>query len=274
MEIMTANPEGERFQTGAEKYAAYLETPEGRLRTDLAFANVQEFLSLHARDPLKALDIGAGTGKVGVRLARLGLDVTLLDFSQEMLDIADRESKAAGVAYKVTLKHGGADQLEKHFDGHQFDLILCHNVLEYVDDPDRVLRGCARLMRDSSSVLSVLVRNRAGEVMKSAILAGDLEDAQKNLTAESVKENLYGGRSRLFSPEALGAAMKAASLETIAMRGVRVVSDYLPAKVNRGAEYDRIFTLDRELGRRPEFAALARYTHCLARCVNSVESCG
>lgn len=271
MLTMTNNPEGERFQTGAEKYAAYLETPEGRLRTDLAFGNVQEFFRPQSRDPLKALDIGGGTGKVGVRLARLGLDVTLLDSSEEMLGIAGRESKAAGIAGKVTLKHGGADQVEKLFDAHSFDLILCHNVLEYVDDPDAVLRGCARLMRNSSSVLSVLVRNRAGEVLKSAIIGGDLEDAEKNLTAESVKETLYGGRSRLFSPDALQASLKAAALETIAMRGVRVVSDYLAAKVNRSAEHDRIFTLERELGSRPEFAAVARYTHCLARCLNSGE---
>ena len=33
-----------RFQSGAQAYAAYLEKPEGRLRLDLAFANLQEFL--------------------------------------------------------------------------------------------------------------------------------------------------------------------------------------------------------------------------------------
>ena len=32
---MTAYSDAERFQSGAEKYAAYLETPEGRLRLDL-----------------------------------------------------------------------------------------------------------------------------------------------------------------------------------------------------------------------------------------------
>ena len=41
---MTTDADRERFQSGAHKYAAYLETPEGRLRLDLAFANLQEFL--------------------------------------------------------------------------------------------------------------------------------------------------------------------------------------------------------------------------------------
>ena len=46
MKEMTANDDFERFRTGAAKYAAYLETPEGRLRSDLAFAHLQNFLPL------------------------------------------------------------------------------------------------------------------------------------------------------------------------------------------------------------------------------------
>jgi len=43
---MTAKPDSDRFQSGADKYAAYLETPEGRLRCDLTFATLQDFLGL------------------------------------------------------------------------------------------------------------------------------------------------------------------------------------------------------------------------------------
>jgi len=34
----------ERFQDRAQDYVAYLDTPEGRLRSDLTFANFQDFL--------------------------------------------------------------------------------------------------------------------------------------------------------------------------------------------------------------------------------------
>jgi hypothetical protein len=54
------------------------------------------------------------------------------------------------------------------------------------------------------------------------------------------------------------------SLAVTAERGVRVLSDYLPPKVSRNYEYERILELERKLGKRPEFAAIARYTHCLA----------
>jgi S-adenosylmethionine-dependent methyltransferase len=260
---MTANDDFERFRTGAAKYAAYLETREGRLRLDLAFANLQEFLP-QAIQSLLALDLGCGTGAIAVRLARLGIHVTLLDASLPMLDFAKRAAREAGVAERIALKHGDAAQLATLFDAGSFDLILCHNILEYVDDPSAVLRGAVCALRDSSSIISVLVRNQAGEVLKAAIQEGDLAASEHSLTAEWGNESLYGGRVRLFAAENLQAMLAAAGFAVTAERGVRAVSDYLPRRISRSDEYERIFELERKLGRRPEFAAVARYTHCLA----------
>ena len=97
MQMTAANDDFERFRTGAAKYAAYLETPEGRLRLDLAFANLPEFLP-HPTRSLRALDVGGGTGVIAVRLAQLGIHVTLLDASAEMLNISERAAQEAGVA--------------------------------------------------------------------------------------------------------------------------------------------------------------------------------
>jgi len=261
---MTANADSERFQTGAAKYAAYLETPEGRLRLDLAFANLQEFLP-QAKRSLHALDLGCGTGALAVRLARLDFRVTLLDPSAEMLDVAQRAAREAGVLEQTTLQLGDAAQLANLFDAGSFDVILCHNVLEFVDDPNSVLRDAARALRDSSAILSVLVRSQAGEVLKAALQAGDLVTAENNLSAAWGQESLYGGRVRLFQPDSLQTMLREASLATAAQRGVRIIADYLPPQVSRSAEYERIFALERQLGSRPEFAAVARYTQCLAR---------
>ena len=263
MKEMTANDDFERFRTGAAKYAAYLETPEGRLRLDLTFANLQDFLPQGTR-PLHALDLGCGTGAIAVRLARLGLHVTLLDASVPMLDFAKHAAREAGVTDNVVLQHGDATHLTNLFDSPSFDVILCHNILEYVDAPCTVLRSAARALRDPSSIISVLVRNQAGEVLKAAIKDSDLAATEHNLTAEWGHESLYGGWVRLFTAESLQAMLLKSSLAVTAERGVRVMSDYLPPRVSRNDEYERIFELERKLGRRPEFAAVARYTHCLA----------
>ena len=262
---ISASADSERFQSGANKYAAYLETPEGRLRSDLALANLHDFLPLRAEESLRALDLGCGTGATAVRLARLGIHVTLLDCSSAMLDIAQRATREAGIPEKIVLKHGDAAQLANLFPAGSFDVILCHNILEYIDDPGVLLCDAARALRNSSAILSILVRNQAGEVLKAAIQAGDLSAAENNLTAEWGQESLYGGRVRLFRSDGLQQMLKAASLATIAERGVRVVADYLPAAVSRSAGYERILELERKLGSRPEFAPVARYTHYLAR---------
>jgi S-adenosylmethionine-dependent methyltransferase len=233
------------------------------LRSDLAFANLEDFLP-RGEASVRALDLGCGTGATGIRLARLGFQVTLLDASVPMLDLAQRAVQEAGVTERIALKHGDAGQLENLLHAESFDVIVCHNTLEYVDDPSAVLHSAARLLRDSSSVISVLVRNQTGEVLKAAIKDGDLAAAEHNLTAEWGNESLYRGRVRLFPAESLEAMLAAASLAVTAARGVRVLSDYLPPSVSRTDEYERIFELERKLGRRPEFVGVARYAHCLA----------
>jgi S-adenosylmethionine-dependent methyltransferase len=262
---MTTNANRERFQSGANQYAAYLKTPEGRLRSDLAFANLRDSLPQQGKTSLCALDVGCGTGTTAVRLARLGIHVTLVDSSLAMLDIAKRTAQEAGIADRVVVQHGDAAELADLFCPRSFDLILCHNILEYCDDPAAVLCAAARALRDSSSIITVLVRNQAGEVLKAAIQTGDLTAATVTLTAEWGHESLYGSRVRLFASDSLRAMLTEARLVAIAERGVRVLADYLPSRISRSDDYERIFELERKLGSRPEYVAVARYRQCFAR---------
>lgn len=235
------------------------------MRSNLAFANVDEFLQFpRSRRSLRALDIGAGTGAMALRLARRGVHVTLLDSSPVMLDFANRAAWEAGVASKIALREGNAKQAASRFAGEFFDVILCHNVLEFVDDRRAVLRNASQVM-ESSSALSVLVRTRAGEVLKAAIQDGDLAGAGRRLDAEWGCESLFGEKVRLFTLESLNAMLGQASLAAAAIRGVRAISDYLPPKISRDTEYEEILELERKLGSRPEFAAMARYAQLLVR---------
>ena len=142
MNMKTRAQTDTRFRSEAGKYAAYLETPEGRLRLDLAFANLRELLpERQGSNSLRALDLGGGTGAIAVRLAQLGFHVTLLDSSQAMLDIAQSATREAGVGDQVTVQHRDVTELSSLFNARSFDVIVCHNLLEYVDDPGGKVLG-------------------------------------------------------------------------------------------------------------------------------------
>jgi len=264
MKEIKNNADAERFRDGAKKYARYLETPQGRLRVDLAFANLCEFLPL-GTPAMRALDLGCGPGVMAARLAQLGVHVTLLDSSESMLSLAKTAAQSAEMTGRMTLKLGDALDVPSLFPAGSFDLVLCHNVLEYMEDPPAVLRSAARTLRNSSSVISILVRNQAGEVLKSAILDGDLAASTRNLNAEWAQESLYAGTVRLFTPKSLESMLARSSLKTIALRGVRTLSDYFPKTGLCDSQYEQIFELERKLGARPDLAVVARYLHVLAR---------
>jgi S-adenosylmethionine-dependent methyltransferase len=99
------------------------------------------------------------------------MHVTLLDSSPAMLEIAKRTAQGAGVTDKVVLRHGDATQLANSFHARSFDVILCHNVLEYLDDPIAVLCGAARALQDSSRPTHIDNATRICHSLKAVRLA-------------------------------------------------------------------------------------------------------
>ncbi len=262
MEFEIGMPETLRFQD-AEKYAAYLKTPPGRLRSELAWENLRCFLR-HDAARHRALDVGGGTGFASVQLARLGYGVVLLDRSEQMLQIARRVADGCGVTPNISFCHAETAQLREHFAAESFGVVVCHNLLEYSEDPSATVRDIAHLLR-RDGVVSILVRNRAGEVLKDAVKSGDWKLAASNLTAEQVVDTLYGNRMRLFTPRGLHEMLARAGLEVVAEHGVRVFFDYVAAQDPSDTTYSEIFELEAKLGARPEFFAIARYIQVIAR---------
>jgi len=249
----------------ADKYASYLDSTAGKLRSDLAWANLSRFLS-RAPSNFRALDLGGGTGSMSLRLARMDFQVVLLDSSEEMLGIARQEAEASGVAVRITFRHADATELHNLFEAESFDIIVCHNLLEYVADPCELLRSVARVAR-KDAVVSILVRNRAGEVLKAAIKSSDWRLVKANLSATTVTDSLFGKPVRVFDPAELRHAFVQAGLGVAAEFGVRVFSDYVDSadRLNE-TEYRQLLEIESTLGAQPQFAAVARYSQIIAQC--------
>ena len=252
-----------RFQSAA-KYASYLKTLAGRLRSELAWENLRCFLPQDAA-ARRALDVGGGAGFASVQLAEMGFEVVLLDSCEGMLGIARQQAEASSATGRISFCHADAERLHELFTAGYFDVVVCHNLLEYLENPHIVVGHIARVMRENA-VVSVLLRNRAGEVLRAAINSADCKLAAANLFAGTVTDSLFGEPVRVFAPEDVRSMLARAGLRIVAEHGVRVFSDYLDLPDDlTGEAYRQVFELERTLGAQPQFAAIARYTQVIAR---------
>ena len=95
-------------------------------------------------DPLwgeSVLDIGCGTGLGAASLLRMGLRVSGLDPSPDMLDIAARN-----LGRRVDLHRGVAEALP--FEDNHFTYAAVVNTLEFVEDPRKALEEAFRVTKD------------------------------------------------------------------------------------------------------------------------------
>jgi len=133
------------------------------------------------RAALEVVDVGAGTGGFAVRLARLGHHVTVVDPSPDALAAA--RWRAAEHDVTLTAVQGEASEIAGLVGDGAADLVVCHNVLEYVDSPAAAMAAIARVLRPGGTV-SVLAANVVAAVLQRA-LAGRYEEARRLLTSNA-----------------------------------------------------------------------------------------
>jgi ubiquinone/menaquinone biosynthesis C-methylase UbiE len=103
----------------------------------------------------RALDIGCGTGSLAIACARRGGQVTGIDISPQMLDIARRKVEQAELADSITLLQMSAIELDERFEPDSFDTIMSSLTFsELSDDEQRfALRQCHRLLRNDGRLI-------------------------------------------------------------------------------------------------------------------------
>lgn len=100
------------------------------------------------------LDIATGTAAVAIAIVRrYGCHVVGLDQSPEMLAVARQRLAAAGLAERVRLVEGRAEDLP--FDSDSFAALTFTYLLRYVDDPAATLTELVRVVRPGGTVASL-----------------------------------------------------------------------------------------------------------------------
>jgi 2-polyprenyl-3-methyl-5-hydroxy-6-metoxy-1,4-benzoquinol methylase len=211
--------------------------------------------------PLEVLDVGGGSGMFAVPLAQLGHRVTVLDPSADALATLQRRAATAGAGDRVRAVQGDGDRMSTVLPADApFDLVLCHFVLEVVDDPASTLQQIAGVLRPGGR-LSTASANRAGAVLARAV-GGHPVEARALLTGQDPAPARGGPARRRFSAEELLALLAGAGLEPGEWRGVSVVTDLLGAAHDTNP--DALRALELSLASTSPYRDVAAALHLLA----------
>jgi SAM-dependent methyltransferase len=171
------------------------------------------------RQALDIVDVGGGTGGLAVPFAALGHNVTVVDPSPDALAAAQRRAAEAGA--RLTAVQGEAASLDSVAGTKAADLVICHNVLEYVDSPADAMTAIAAVLRPSATV-SVLAANSVAAVLHRA-LAGRFTEARQLLEGDKATEP-----PRRFTLPSLTALIEGAGLRAGEAHGLRIFSGLVP----------------------------------------------
>ncbi|MCW6010776.1 methyltransferase domain-containing protein [Micromonospora sp. CPCC 205371] len=231
-------------------------------RTAVVWAALRRELDRHQGQSLTVLDAGGGTGGFAVPLAEAGHRVTVVDASPDALAALTRRAAEAGVADRVRALQGDADALAGYVEPASVDLVLCHSVLDVVDDPAGVVAAVAAALRPGGAA-SVLVASKAAAVLHRAI-TGQLAAAAELLADP---DGRVAGRDtvrRRYDADSAAALLRAAGLDVVEIHGVRVIADLLPAAV-ADADPHAVVELELAAAAHPPYRDIAAQLHLFAR---------
>ncbi|GAA3859588.1 methyltransferase domain-containing protein [Streptomyces lannensis] len=209
---------------------------------------------------LRVLDVGMGQGTQALRLARAGHRITGLEQDPKMVSVA-REAVSAepeGIRERVQIVEGDGRDTGVHFLPGSFDVVLCHGVLMYVEEPDPLLAGLARMLAPGG-LLSLLVRNADALAMRPG-LAGDWATALSAFDTATYTNRL-GLEVRADRLERLTATLAGIGAPLHTWYGVRVFTDIAQDGTAPPVDAETLLAAEERAGRTDPYRGVAALLH-------------
>jgi ubiquinone/menaquinone biosynthesis C-methylase UbiE len=198
----------------------------------------------------RILDFGSGEGITANHFANKNA-IVAVEPSEEMLS-----NRWDDYEYKQIV--GDVSKLAE-FENESFDLIICHNALEYIDDKEYVINELCRLLKVGGT-LSVLKHNRAGRVMQMAVLLDDIRKANDLLDGKDGVSSQFGA-IRYYEDEQIAKWNK--RLKLLEVFGIRVFWHLQQNQEKHGTEewQTQMMQLEMRVSKIEEYRKIALFHH-------------
>lgn len=236
------------------------QTLKGQLRLAVLRQDFDEYIP---HQPLSVLDVGAGHGHWALELTRRGHRVLLNDLSSQMLAQARRQFEGGGLSAQALAKtrwrEGPLQELSSQLD-ESFDMITCHAVIEWLEQPETLFPLLMPLLKPGGW-LSLVFYNVHGLVFKN-LLRGNF--------AKVEAKDFRGYRGSLtpvspLAPEQVLAWSRSFGLGLVCHSGIRVFHDYVLDAHQRNSNPEALIRNELALSREEPYRGLGRYVHLLLR---------
>lgn len=246
------------FDAIAGKFAKNIYgTSKGKVREAVLQRDLADISWLHSGQPKTILDVGGGQGQLALFLAKLGHQVTVLDISQDMLELAKQQASAEGVIERMRFVHAPLQDLPNLQLG-QFDLVLCHAVLEWLVDQQHALTLLADQVCDQG-YLSLMYYNKDGKRLANVVF-GNFEYVENDLT---VKKKVSLNPNQPLNATDVANWLQALPLTVLSKSGVRCFHDYIRDRSLWQSALPQLLALELRYNRQEPYASIGRYTHLL-----------
>ncbi|MBC8074536.1 MAG: methyltransferase domain-containing protein [Chloroflexales bacterium] len=251
------------FDSHIADWMAEQHEPWNRLKYTVTQANLARHL---LAGTLAILDAGGGNGADSLPLALAGHAVTIADYSQKMLAVARRRAAELGVGARVATHTADLLRLGELFPQPQFDVMLCHNVLQYLDDAPALLGALAATLKPGG-LLSIISMNRYGAPYSAACFGNDLNAAYEQLDQPVGRAILFDTPVCHYSADEITALLPGAGCAPLADYGIRCLYDYWGDNERKRdpATHAQLERLELALTDRHPYKLLARFFQVVAR---------
>ncbi len=116
------------------------------------------------------LDVGCGGGILSESMAARGANVTGIDATQTVLEVAKLHAAQNQVTSPNYVQSTAEEYAELHSES--FDIVTCMELLEHVPDPASVIKACAKLVKPSGRLFFSTL-NRTPKSYAFGILAAE-----------------------------------------------------------------------------------------------------